>query len=92
MSAAESSSASPKIPYIELIVVVRSSRQSYRVRSDAKLERLFNVCIDRHPFLSNSRRLNFTFNDTVLRPDDTPQSLGLYPKSVITALENGDSG
>lgn len=91
MSSPESSTPADS-PYVELIVVVRSSRQSYRVRSDSKLKRLFDVCMERHPFLRNTRRLNFTFNDTVLRPEDTPKALGLYSKSVILALENGDSG
>lgn len=92
MSENSSSGPANQSGYIELIVDIRSSRQQYRVRSDARLKRLFDVCLERHPYLKSIKRLNFIFENTVLKPDDTPSALGLFKGAVISAVENGDSG
>ncbi|VVT57545.1 uncharacterized protein SAPINGB_P005749 [Magnusiomyces paraingens] len=82
---------SPKNDNIEIVIALGNSRQTYRIRSSLRFERFFEVYLSRHQELAD-RNLTFSFDGTVLRGSDTPESIGIYNKAVIQAQPMGVTG
>lgn len=85
------SSSDIKGTHVEIIITHGVNTQTYRVKASLPLSKLFDVYLSRHTDLSKTST-QFSFEGTILRPDDTAKSLGLYDGCVIHVLKNGTSG